>query len=245
MKNKQKAVSKILTAVLILCCAAKVSAQSPADLVAKADSLFVNKRYTQSMELYDEILQQRHYSKAMLLKMAFIQEGLGHLSQSLYYLNLYYLVSNDKQALTKMEEVARKNRLVGYESNQKQLVYSLLKKFNYAVVSVALGLLIFLFAMLVYQKRSKKSPLPTAILMLLPMGLLFFQVNMSDRTDQAIVSANSTYLMSGPSAGSSVIGIINEGHLIDVLGKKDVWIHTRWMNRDVYLKEDQVLVVNL
>lgn len=245
MKNKQKAVSKILTVLLILCSAAQAGAQSTADLIAQADSLFTRKQYTQSLELYQAILSQHQYSKAMLLKMAFIHEGLGHLSESLYYLDLYYLASNDKQALIKMEEVAKKNRLVGYESNQKQLVFSLLRKYNYIIVSTSIGLLVFLFSLLIYQRKSKRSPLPTAILMLIPMAILFFQINMSERTDQAIVSANSTYLMSGPSAGSSVVSIINEGHLLNVLDKKDIWIHVKWLNQDVYLKEDQVLMVTL
>lgn len=245
MKNKQKAVSNILTALLILCSAAKVGAQSSADLIAKADSLFTRKQYTQSLDLYQGILNQHQYSKAMLLKMAFIHEGLGHLSESLYHLNLYFLASNDKQALIKMEEVAKKNRLVGYESNQKQLVYSFLRKYNYAIVSGAMGMLVFLFALLVYQKKHQRSPLPTAVLLLIPMAILFFQINMSDKTDQAIVSSHSTYLMSGPSAGSSVVSIINEGHLLDILDKKDIWIHVKWMNQDAYLKEDQVLMVEL
>jgi uncharacterized protein YgiM (DUF1202 family) len=155
------------------------------------------------------------------------------------------LASNDEQALIKMEEVAKKNRLIGYESNQKQLVYSILRKYNYVIVSVAMGLLIFLFALLVYQRKNKKNPLPTALLMLIPTILLFLQINMGDKTDQAIVSTNSTYLMSGPSAGSSVVSIINEGHLLDILEKKDIWIHVKWMNQDAYLKEDQVFMVEL
>ena len=163
----------------------------------------------------------------------------------MYYLNLYYLASNDKQALVKMDEVAKKNRLVGYQWSQKQFILSLLRKYNYAILSAALGFTLFLFAVMIYQKRQKRSPLPTAILMLIPMALLFFQVSTSGKTDQAIVRTNSTYLMSGPSAGSSVVSIINEGHLLDVLDKKDIWIHAKWMNRDVYLKEDQVLMINL
>jgi hypothetical protein len=51
--------------------------------------------------------------------------------------------------------------------------------------------------------------------------------------------------MSGPSAGSSVVEIIDEGHLLDVLGKKDIWVHTKWMNQDVYVKEDQILMIEL
>lgn len=245
MKNKQKAVSKILTVVLILCAGVIAEAQSSADLISKADSLFTHKQYTQSFDSYQNILDQHQYSKAMLLKMAYIQEGLGHLSESLYYLNLYYLSSNDKQALVKMEEVAKKNRLIGYESSQKQFIFSILRKYNYIIIAVSVGIIFFLVALMLYQRKHKRSPLPVAILMLIPLGFLYFQLNMSQTTDLAIVKTNSTYLMSGPSAGSSVVSIINKGHLLTILDKKDIWIHAKWMNQDVYLKEDQISRIEL
>lgn len=245
MKNKQKAVSKILTLVLILSSLATAKAQLPEATVIKADSLFARKQYTQSLELYQEVLSQHNYSKSMLLKMAFIQEGLGHISESLYYLNLYYLASNDQQALTKMEEMAKKHKLIGYQGNQFRFLYSFLRENNLTIIMVSVSLIIFLFVLLLYQKRQNKNPLPTSIFLLLPVAILFFQINLGHQTNVGIVKGNATYLMSGPSAGSSVVTIINEGHLLDVLDKKDVWIHTKWMNQDVYLKEDQVLMIEL
>jgi hypothetical protein len=52
----------------------------------------------------------------MLLKMAFVKEGLGDYSNALYYLNLYYLKTYDKKVLKKMENLAeRYHKLEGYE----------------------------------------------------------------------------------------------------------------------------------
>src|SRR5688500_4150311 len=84
----------------------------------QADSLFVDKKYTQSLDHYRTILAQNEYSPAMLLKMAYIEEGLNRVGQALYYLNLYYLASNDKTVITKMEELAARYNLQGYENSE-------------------------------------------------------------------------------------------------------------------------------
>ena len=48
------------------------------------DSLFQAKRYTQSFDLYHEILfSYKKASPGMLLKMAYIKEGLGNYSEAL------------------------------------------------------------------------------------------------------------------------------------------------------------------
>src|SRR5688572_10488658 len=70
----------------------------------QADSLFLAKRYTQSMELYRSIFAQNEYTPAMLLKMAYIEDGLNQTGQALYYLDLYYHATRNKSVLEKMEE---------------------------------------------------------------------------------------------------------------------------------------------
>ncbi|MBK7650109.1 MAG: hypothetical protein IPJ20_04215 [Flammeovirgaceae bacterium] len=55
------------------------------------------------------LYESGRYTPAMLLKMAYIQEGLGRISQSIYYLQLYYKATNDEQALSKIEELATKH----------------------------------------------------------------------------------------------------------------------------------------
>jgi uncharacterized protein YgiM (DUF1202 family) len=59
--------------------------------LVKADSLFEQKKYTESFDLYEQILDEEQLaSPKMLLKMAFIKEGLGDYSRALYFLNVYY-----------------------------------------------------------------------------------------------------------------------------------------------------------
>ena len=73
------------------------------------------------------------------------------------------------------------------------------------------------------------------------LGLLFAYVNLFTAPEEGIVSDNQTYLMSGPSAGSSVIAIINEGHQLKIKDKKDVWLKVEWREKNVYVKEDKLL----
>ncbi len=214
-------------------------------IVEKADSLFASKQYTQSLELYKQVLDQKTYSESVLLKMAYIQEGLGQISESLYYLNLYYLASNDKSALKKMEDVASANRLQGYQVSQARQVNYFLRS-NYDVITkILLGFFVLLFGILIFQKRRQKKPMAIAVMLLLALTVFFIHINFSQKTNMGIVHNNGTYLMSGPSAGSSVVDIIEEGHLLDLLGKDDVWIHVKWRNQDAYIKEDKILEIEL
>src|SRR6188768_765420 len=124
MKNKQKGGVEILiiTAFLVINFS-QLQAQPSAQITKAADSLFHARHYSQSFELYRAILDQHYYSPSMLLKMAYIQEGLGHLGRSLYYLNLYYQATDDKQALYKMEDIAEKNKLEGYTSTETSRLF--------------------------------------------------------------------------------------------------------------------------
>lgn len=211
-------------------------------MLSTADSLFRAKQYTQSFELYHQLFKSHRYSHAMLLKMAYIQEGLGHISKSIYYLQLYYQASHDEYALKKITELADKNRLEGYAADNQPLFRTTWHRYS-SSISVALFAMVVLFlAMLLYQKRKyQQKPLWPAFGILVFITLLFVQVNFSQNINQGIVNQVSTYLMSGPSAGSSVAAIIGEGHQLKITGKKDVWLRVQWMDKEVFVKEDKVM----
>jgi hypothetical protein len=109
--------TKILKILPILLFPLFCLGQNTRQKIKHADSLYRAKQYTQSYTIYQSLLAQNQYSPAMLLKMAYIQEGLGHQGLCLYYLNLYQNASDDHQATTKMEELANKHRLEGYQSS--------------------------------------------------------------------------------------------------------------------------------
>jgi hypothetical protein len=131
-------------------------AQGPENL-KEADSLFRAKQYTQSYALYDSLLAKKSYSAAMLLKMAFIQEGLNHTGLCLYYLNLYQRASDDHQAAAKMEELAEKNRLEGYRPTELSSLYHFFEKNNLDITRVFGALIILSFSIALFQKKKKSS----------------------------------------------------------------------------------------
>src|SRR5688572_21789201 len=129
----QSWVLKIVVSVSILfsVSATPIVAQVSGHRLKQADSLYLDKKYTQSLEHYQTILNQNEYTPAMLLKMAHIQEGLNRIGQALYYLNLYYLASNDKTVLTKMEELATRYNLEGYENTDADRALSFYHDYHF------------------------------------------------------------------------------------------------------------------
>lgn len=206
--------------------------------LAKADSLFAARQYTQAFEYYYAIRQQGSWSPAMLLKMAYIQEGLGRLGESMYYLNLYTLASHDPQAVKKMEELAEKNRLEGYEEDPMGPIHTTLREYYLPLAGVLVAVSILLLAMMTDQYRRKQKPsLALAGTLILFLAALFTHVYFSRATNRAIVTRANTYLMTGPSAGSSVVEIIGEGHQLRILDKKDVWLKVAWKEKEVYVRD--------
>ena len=221
-------------------------AQSAHHRLVVADSLFKGKRYTQSFEQYQNILEQKEYSAAMLLKMAYIQEGLGHIGKAMYYLNLYFIASNDKSALNKMEQMAEKFHLEGYKATDADHALSFYHD-HYAKMSILLVVpSIFMMSLIFYSKvKLHRKPIASGIVLVLVLAAFFFHINFGINMTEAIVSQSNTYVMKGPSAGAPVVAIIDEGNRVNVLGKKDVWLKIRWNDEIVYVKNSALLPVRL
>lgn len=212
--------------------------------LAKADSLFHLKLYTQSFEIYQNVLSSGSYSPAMLLKMAYIQEGLGHIGQSMYYLRLYQHATNDLQTIEKMQELAGKYNLSGYGDNDASRAYQWINKNLLLLEIILLSVtLLLLFWMFFFSSR-KKSVIAPAV-MTIVMAVAVFYINNFVSIPSVITNGNSIYLMEGPSSGSSVIGILGDGNQLQVIGKEDVWLKVKWNDKNVFVKESNVLRVSL
>src|SRR5690242_541356 len=140
MKNIQRWLCKIVL-MMTIALSTPVLAQKTSFRLSQADSLYDKKQYTQSLEHYHEILAQHEYTPAMLLKMAYIEEGLNHAGKALYYLNLYYLATSDKTSLDKMEELAQKFNLDGYETSDADLALSFYHDYHQDI-SLTLGAIV-------------------------------------------------------------------------------------------------------
>lgn len=214
---------------------------SPAETLAKADSLFSQKRYTQSLELYKELFTNNHFTPAMLLKMAFIEEGLGRNATALFYLNLYQYNTNDPTVQFKMEELANKNNLKGYTSSEIDRVWFLYKKYETYVLMTLLVICCTFFAIAVHHKRKEQPATAFWVLALIFAIPVLWLNNSRQNPDYGIIAKSQTYIMDGPSAGASVLDITSAGHRVKVLDKNDVWIKVSWENQIGYIKENSLL----
>jgi tetratricopeptide (TPR) repeat protein len=242
MKNMQRQVPKILLLIMGLCGFLMASGQVTSFRLGQADSLFEKKQYTQSLEHYQAILERGEFTPSMLLKMAYIEEGLGRIGQALYYLDRYYLVSNDKSALDKMEELSTKYNLQGYENSDATLILSLYHDYRDYISTVLAAAAVFFLSLLFYWRQRRKRAVTAASALFILMVLLAVHINFGERISTGIISGPNTYLMEGPSAGAPVMSVINEGHRVEVVGKVDVWYKVKWRDNTVFVRDHDLLV---
>lgn len=241
MKFSLKKVFFFYLAIAPLCFDALGQSQIQ-DAQQQADSLFDARKYTESFKLYEHILtQERQSSPGMLLRMAFIKEGLGNTTEALYYLNLYYLQSADKKVLGKMDELAEKKGLQGFEYSDKEFVQTIFYKYFFHLVLVLLALATLLLAIMFYQKfKLQTRPTAAGVSMIFVLALLFYTLNYGKGYSKSLINSNNTYIMSGPSAGAEVISIVDKGHRVDVEGQQDVWAKVEWKGQPGYIKQSKL-----
>jgi len=242
MKNIQRWLYKI---VLLITLTTPAIAQKTGFRLTQADSLYDKKQYVQSLEHYQQILAQGEYSPAMLLKMAYVEEGLDHAGKALYYLNLYYLATNDKGALDKMEELATKYNLEGYETSDSDLVLSFYHDYH-RDISLALGAIaLFCLALVLFWKKKGKRSVAVGTVLVIVLVAMMAHVNLGGKISTGIIGEPNTYLLDGPSAGASVVSVVGEGHKFEIVGREDVWYKVRWNNNTVFVKDHNLLPVQL
>ncbi len=180
----------------------------------------------------------------MLLKMAYIQEGLGHIGQSIYCLRLYQSATDDQQAMEKIQELAAKFNLTGYDQSDSDIFYKWVDKHLISLEAIfVFCILILTYITFVLKRKKNPAYFSLALSVLLIVGVLYLNNFVS--VSSVITRDNRVYLMEGPSAGSSVEGIVSDGHQLQVVGKEDVWLKVKWMDKKVFVKENVVLKVAL
>lgn len=236
----------VVSAILFITGAQSAFSQTSSFRLRTADSLFNSKRYTQSIEHYEEILKQKQYTPAMLLKMAYVKEGLLQIGPALYYLNLYYISTRDKTALEKMDELASKYNLEGYEASEADSMITFYHDYHVHISAAVSALMLLMLSFAFYTKfRLKKRPIVSTIMLAVFAVLLVVNLNYGERMATGIVANPSTYIMSGPSAAASVVEIIGDGHRVSIIGEKDVWLKVRWNDAEGYIKQNALLPVEL
>lgn len=211
-----------------------------------ADTLFKSQKYVQAYVKYDSVFNiGGKFSPAMLLKMAYIKEGLGDNTQALYFLNLYQLHFPDLKVLKKMSTLAEKNQLKGYEYNDLEYFIALYHEFYYQIFYVLIGVTILFFLYNIIRLFiNKKYPKTRLYFLLLIIAIVYTFINFGIPSYKGIVIKDGCYLMDGPSAGAKYLGMIDKGHRMNILNKEDIWYAIIWDEKTAYIKQNNLAVVS-
>lgn len=243
----QKWTLKILCSyALLFACTSLLTAQTPARQMAMADSLFNARQYTQSLEKYQLVFDGGNYSPAMLLRMSKIEEALGNVGKSLYYLDLAWAATHDDAILAKMEEIATRHGLDGYQYSSSDRLLGWIdqhrQELQLGFAVAALGLFLI---MLWVRFRKNERPVAWFVGFAMTLILLALLVNYPVNRERGILAAEPIYIMSGPSSGANVVAILGPGHRLFVEGHTDVWVKVRWNEKQGFVKQSQLLPVVL
>ncbi len=205
-------------------------------LLAKADSLYQVKKYTEAFQQYQELFEQNQGSAAMLARMAFIKEGLGDYANALYFLSLYYNQTLDKKVLSKMRELAEKHELTGYEYSDSAFITGQAKKYRYELLITLVFISLILTFYIYRKKKHQEQPVTSAIFQLVTVLFAIALINNFFFHNYGIVSQGNTLLMSGPSAGAEPVEIIDKGHKLRLVQPDEVWSKVIWNDQEVFIR---------
>lgn len=238
--------SKILLILMGLCYSAFLSAQSlniNQQNLLEADSLFANKRYTEALENYEEIFSKQQATPAMLLRMSFIHEGLDQVVPSMFYLNQYFQMTADREAIQKITNLAEANELRGYQFHDTDYIFNLISRYRNLVMSLLAALSVLAGVILWRRKKQEQSLVPALVFQILCVGLLFTLSNGLFEKNEAIITSGNTVLMNGPGAGAEPITVINKGHKVKVLEQRQFWSKITWNETQGYVRNHRILPI--
>ena len=222
--------------------------QSVRQKIAEADSLYQSQKFTEAFDVYNKVLKEEQLvSHKMLLKMAYIKEGLGDFMNALYYLNLYYYQSQDKRVLSKINELALANDLSGYRTDDSTYILNFFNTYRRAIVLVlffmAIGLMTHVAVVKFFlSKRNEQMSFPglSLALSIFFCALLLVLGNVNFESGKCLVTSNHTLLMKSPSSGGELLTVINKGHKLSLLSKGEIWSRASWNGEEVYVRTKNI-----
>lgn len=217
-------------------------------LLATADSLFQNERYTQAFVHYDSLFNQHEiYTPAMLLKMAYIKEGLNEYDEALYFLNLHYLATSNKTVLNKMDQLAKEKELIGFEYDDEDFFFNFYHKFKPFILVFLLVVSFLLIVKAMQLKKQNENYTSFAIVSLIICGAALYLSLFSIERNYGIVVRDNTLVMKSPSSGSDVQSLLGKGNRLKIYGSTDVWKKIRLKEEEEqgYIRESNIRIIQL
>ena len=208
-------------------------------LLNEGDSLFKLRKYVDAKKIYENLYYEKNYfSNAMLLKLSFIEEGIGNYEKALIYLSKHYYQTHNKETLTKIKSIAKKNELIGFEQNDLSLILNAYNKNIYLTHSLLVVILVLY--LIIGGKKDISYHIKFMIISLLVLAIMNFNLTKK----QGIVDQDNTYIMNGPSSGSDVYSIIKKGNKLKISKEYSIWYEVIFENKKKYIRKKNISLID-
>lgn len=211
-------------------------------LLRRGDSLFAAQRFSDARSAYrDAFFFQKATTPADLLKLAFLEESMDDKVMSIFFLHQFYLFRPNVAVKSKIEDMASQSKLSGFSIDEADYAYFLYRVYGPYLAAGLLSMAIFIFC-IVIARTVKKIPLGYSpvftFIFLLAAGYLY---NFHIPYKRAVLAEDKIFLMSGPSAGSSVVDVLSRGHRVEWVEQNDIWYQVKWNEKRGWVKKSDLL----
>ena len=208
-------------------------------LLNEGDSLFKLRKYVDAKKIYENLYYEKNYfSDAMLLKLSFIEEGIGNYEKALIYLSKHYYQTHNKETSTKIKSIAKKNELIGFEQNDLSLILNAYNKNIYLIHSILV--IILVLYLIIGGKKDINYHIRFMIISVLVLAIMNFNLTKK----QGIVDQDNTYIMNGPSSGSDVYSIIKKGNKLKISKEYSTWYEIIFENKKKYIRKKNISLID-
>ena len=175
----------------------------------------------------------------MLLKIAYVQQQLGHYPAALLYLSLAQARQPRVRTWRQMAALATQHRLVGYPATWQQELRVQAQRYYYPGLQVLLGAAVVIAVWLLWRRSPRGAWLGYAAYVAVVGAYLHFL----HPKPVGLVARPGAALMAGPSAGAAWLSTAALGDRLPVLGQQDIWYRVEWQRRVAFVRGADLLVV--
>tara|TARA_B000000475_G_scaffold215605_1_gene177913 strand:+ start:2670 stop:3380 length:711 start_codon:yes stop_codon:yes gene_type:complete len=213
------------------------------NLLLKGDSLFELKKYVEAKEYYDILYFDKElYTNSMLLKLAFIENGLGNFEKSIFYLSKHKKEDDNEIIDQNLFNLVTENDLKTYDNSDYDYLLKIYKTNKQYIIIFLLTVLLTVFCLnIIRRKRNQKIKYIKTFFTL--SVIIMLMINIKGAQEGIILNEN-TFIMNNPSSGSDVYQIIKKGEKIKIISESEVWYEVELENQRKYIRKKNILKID-